>query len=128
MEVCKSFRDKIAFRFIRFGFRIALKDRFKYGYLKYLFKGDTYTFESKKHRDIMSLLKTDDERLKSPSEMQIEVSEKIEKTIKAEAVKEFAELLKEHIRDYHPYYYVIDEEVVDNLVEEMVGETNAPCN
>lgn len=49
-------------------------------------------------------------------------------TIKAEAVKEFAELLKEHIRDYHPYYYVIDEEVVDNLVEEMVGENNAPCN
>ena len=45
---------------------------------------------------------------------------------RAEAVKEFAELLKEHIRDYHPYYYVIDEEVVDNLVEEMAGENKCP--
>ena len=124
MTVCKSTRDKIAFRFIRFGFRIALKDRFKYGYLKYLFKGDTYTFESKEHRDIMSLLKTDDERSKSPSEIQIEVSEKIEKTIKAEAVKEFAERLKEKqqafIGDEYAYKFIYLIEI-DNLVKEMVG-------
>jgi tryptophan 2,3-dioxygenase len=124
MTVCKSIRDKIAFRFIRFGFRIALKNRFKYGYLKYLFKGDTYTFESKEQRDIMSLLKTDDERLKSPSEMQIEVSEKIEKSIKAEAVKEFAERLKSHYDQYDDYddiyaHHIRDD--IDFLVEEMVG-------
>ena len=70
--------------------------------------------------DLINRQKAEIERLERHTEMYHEV--------RAEAVKEFAELLKEHIRDYHPYYYVIDEEVVDNLVEEMVGENNVPCN
>lgn len=125
MTACKSIRDRIAFRFIRFGFRIALKNKIKDGYLKYLFRGDTYTFESKTHRDIMSLLKTDEERLKSPSEMQIEVSKKLENTIKAEAVKE---LLDKLIKEYG--HHTLNEEIsidaifcsIKHIVKEMVGE------
>ena len=74
--------------------------------------------------DLINRQKSEIERLNSPYEMQVEASKKLENSIKTEAVKEFAELLKEHVRDCYPYYYVIDEEVVDNLVEEMVGETN----
>lgn len=121
MIVCKSIRDKIAFRFIRLGFRIALKNKTEYAYLKYLFKGDTYTFESKEHRDLKSLLKTDEERLKSPCEMQIEVSKKLETTIKAEAVKEFAEVIKKnHGALFNTIYSKRFGEIIDNLAKEMV--------
>jgi 50S ribosomal subunit-associated GTPase HflX len=47
--------------------------------------------------------------------------EKIE-TIKAEAVKEFAERLKEKERPAFPLAMVIDVYEIDNLVKEMVGE------
>ena len=81
--------------------------------------------------DLINRQKAEIERLEDLNKCYYTSCQQIAKSnheIKAEAVKEFAELLKEHIRDYHPYYYVIDEEVVDNLVEEMVGENNAPCN
>jgi L-lactate utilization protein LutB len=52
---------------------------------------------------------------------------------KSEAVKEFAERLKEskyQSSDWshgeHPY--VVEVSDIDNLVEEMVGEQNVPCN
>ena len=48
---------------------------------------------------------------------------------KAEAVKEFAERLKDFDVDTHYSYasivYELSEEDIDNLVKEMVGETNA---
>ena len=47
MVVCKSLRDKIAFKLIRFGFRIALKHRTENKYLKYRFGNDEYSFVSK---------------------------------------------------------------------------------
>lgn len=65
------------------------------------------------------------------SSQQIEVSENIEKQIKAEAYKEFAERLKDEIRlnddcDYNcrECYYECKDYVipVDNLLKEMVGE------
>ena len=50
--------------------------------------------------------------------------------IKAEAIKEFAERLKEKIRDVakmefqNDYYYLIGEPFIDNIVEEMEGDKN----
>lgn len=67
--------------------------------------------------------KAEIERLKSPCEMQIEVSEKIENSIKVGAVKEFAERLKE--KAWHGIWETInhvDVDEIDNLVKEMVGE------
>ncbi|MBQ1994896.1 MAG: hypothetical protein II237_01740 [Clostridia bacterium] len=78
--------------------------------------------------DLINRQQAEIERLKRVVSHLEDYANGVADQVKAEAVKEFAELLKEHIRDYHPYYYVIDEEVVDNLVEEMVGENNAPCN
>lgn len=42
------------------------------------------------------------------------------KTAKSEAIKEFAEELKIHL--YYPYEESIDEEIINSLVKEMVGE------
>ncbi len=82
-------------------------------------------------RDIFDLAarqKAEIERLKSPSEMQIEVSEKLENTIKAEAIKEFAERLKDgetyEITYCGSVYNVVDIDTIDNLVKEMVGDEN----
>ena len=62
-----------------------------------------------------------------PYAMQMEVSNKLETIIRAEAVKEFAERLKEMkyesiewAHGEHPY--VVEESDIDNLVEEMVGD------
>lgn len=62
-----------------------------------------------------------------PYAMQIEVSNDLERIIRAEAVKEFAERLKEMkyesiewAHGEHPY--VVEESDIDNLVAEMVGE------
>ena len=77
--------------------------------------------------DLINRQKSEIERLeqeKGQFEADVEMFTDIGKMyseLKAEAVKEFAELLKEHVRDCYPYYYVIDEEVVDNLVKETVG-------
>lgn len=61
------------------------------------------------------------ERLKNrPYTLQIEVSKKIESQIKSEAVKEFAEKLKEKV---YSVYSIRDLHItIDNLVKEMVGE------
>lgn len=70
-------------------------------------------------------LEKDSKRLKKV-QMQLDDAMKMYSTIKAEAVKEFAERLKE--RKYqssdwshgeHPF--VVEESDIDNLVEEMVG-------
>lgn len=57
---------------------------------------------------------------------QIEISAKIEKQIKAEAYKEFAEKLKEKsfktIRNYGLTKDVVEVCDIDNLLKEMVGE------
>ena len=85
---------------------------------------------------------TEIERLKN-RDMQVEVSDKLEREIKAEAVKEFAERLKEqdgydnHVFDdcasiLVPKEYLKgrDEKIkevwttIDNLVKEMVGKNN----
>ena len=59
--------------------------------------------------------------------VQMEVSNNLETKIRAEAVKEFAERLKEMkyesiewAHDEHPY--VVEESDIDNLVEEMAGD------
>ena len=70
--------------------------------------------------------KAEIERLNSPYEMQVEASKKLENSIKAEAVKEFAERLKKKavmVRGYFIVRFLIDTYSIDNLVKEMVGES-----
>ena len=57
-----------------------------------------------------------------------DLPEKTAEAIKAEAIKEFAERLKEQLDDF---YYSTDEDAlldaddaIDNLVKEMVGEAD----
>lgn len=69
---------------------------------------------------------TEIERLKGyPYAIQVEVSKKLESQIKSEAVKEFAERLKEKsfktIRNYGLTKDVVEVCDIDNLVKEMVG-------
>jgi hypothetical protein len=77
--------------------------------------------------DLINRQKAEIERLNSPYEMQVEASKKLENSIKAEAVKEFAERLKENaVFGTSPIlripYYHISVDGIDNLVKEMVGE------
>ena len=96
-------------------------------------------------KDVLSLInrqKEEIERLKN-HDLQVEVSEKLEREIKAEAVKEFADRLKEqdgynnHVFDdcasiLVPKEYLKgrDEKIkevwttIDNLVKEMVDKNN----
>ena len=96
-------------------------------------------------KDALSLInrqKEEIERLKN-RDLQVEVSERLEREIKAESVKEFAERLKEqdgydnHVFDdcasiLVPKEYLKgrDEKIkevwttIDNLVKEMVGKNN----
>lgn len=63
--------------------------------------------------------------------IQVEVSNKLEAQIKSEAIKEFADRLKENITDCHTvsdgeyvgYDWTDITPCIDNLVKEMVGET-----
>lgn len=66
--------------------------------------------------------KAEIERLNSPYEMQVEASKKLENSIKAEAVKEFAERLKEKEFASGVFGSSYCREKIDNLVKEMVGE------
>ena len=63
-----------------------------------------------------------------PYATQVEVSNKLESQIKSEAVKEFAERLKEKsfktIRNYGLTKDVVEVCDIDNLVKEMIGEEN----
>lgn len=90
--------------------------------------------------DLINRQKTEIERLKCemgkllPKDcsyaMQMEVSNKLESQIKSEAIKEFAEKLKEKISDCHIVsdgeYCGFDcgdvHECIDNILKEMVGE------
>ena len=62
-----------------------------------------------------------------PYAVQMEVSNNFEKRIKAEAIKEFVERLKEMkyesiewAHGKHPY--VVEESDIDNIAEEMTGD------
>ena len=60
-----------------------------------------------------------------PYATQVEVSNKLEAQIKSEAVKEFAERLKEIVKFTDDTYECWEiEGYIDNLVKEMVGEYN----
>lgn len=74
---------------------------------------------------VINNLKAENERLKDPSEIQVEVSKKLENAIKAEAVKEFAEKVK---------YFCADSVVFDDwdeecrlieFIDDLVKETEA---
>jgi hypothetical protein len=68
-------------------------------------------------------LQKDSERLKKV-QMQLDDAMKMYSTIKTEAIKQFAERLKEYTYDGGPHPTVWDEfaYAVDNLVAEMVGD------
>lgn len=53
--------------------------------------------------------------------VQMEVSDKLETQIRAEAVREFAERLKEKKRELDRF--ILYDEDIDNLVKEMAGDT-----
>lgn len=72
--------------------------------------------------DLINCQKTTIKNLRNViSNQQIEVSAKIEKQIKAEAYKEFADKLKDKIIDT-PFGINCTIDMVDNLLKEMVGE------
>lgn len=79
--------------------------------------------------DLINHQKEEIERLKN-RDMQVEVSDKLEREIKAEAVKEFAEKLEEKLGCCHIIsdgeYCGFDcgdtHECIDNLLKEMVDE------
>lgn len=81
--------------------------------------------------DLINHQKEEIERLKN-RDMQVEVSDKLEREIKAEAVKEFAEKLEEKLCDCRTVsdgeYCGFDcgdtHECIDDLLKEMVGEEN----
>ena len=70
--------------------------------------------------------KAEIESLKSPSAMQIEVSKKLEATIKAEAVKEYAKRLKEKAYEFEEcgdnVLEIIDVDDIDDTLKEMERE------
>lgn len=74
--------------------------------------------------DLINRQKAEIERLERHTEMYHEV--------RAEAVKEFADRLtdKADLKVINAFEssWVISQELIDNLVKEMVGENNAPCN
>ena len=79
-------------------------------------------------KDALALIarqKEEIERLKN-RDLQVEVSEKLEREIKAEAVKEFADRLKERAsRGFWETDAYIGVEQIEELVKEMVGKNNA---
>lgn len=79
-------------------------------------------------KDVLSLInrqKEEIERLKN-HDLQVEVSEKLEREIKAEAVKEFTDRLKERAsKGFWETDAYIGVEQIEELVKEMVGKNNA---
>lgn len=72
----------------------------------------------------------DEETMRSIINEKVQEFELDIKSIKAEAIKEFAERLKDNINDIPrmeygsgDLYYLIGKDFVDNLVKEMVGDT-----
>ena len=93
--------------------------------LKHLKYSECYELVIRSTLNLINRQKAEIERLKSPCEMQIEVSKKLEATIRAEAVKEFAEKVNEHmcaydIDNYH-WFRAIERDAFNDLVKEMVG-------
>ena len=84
--------------------------------------------------DLINRQKAEIERLKTEnlilSQKRINFFERIEIITAAEvrAVKEFAERLKDKITMSPHSFISIDKWYIDNLVKEMVGENNVPCN
>ena len=82
--------------------------------------------------DLINRQKAEIERLTVPKELidddfcgvVCEFAEELIKKAKAEAIKEFAERLKEKERPTFPLAMVIDVCEIDNLVKEMVGEAS----
>ena len=74
-------------------------------------------------KDEILLLQHQVERL-MPFGCQVEVSKKIEKEIKSEARKEFAEILKHKIfaKDYLSCEPCDMADIIDNILKEMEGE------
>ena len=73
-------------------------------------------------RKLINRQKAEIERL-MPFGCQVEVSKKIEKEIKSEAIKEFAERLKNEATVDDDSIWWIAGVDIDNLVKEMVGDT-----
>lgn len=74
---------------------------------------------------LISRQKEEIERLKN-RDLQVEVSEKLEREIKAEAVKEFTDRLKERAsKGFWETDAYIGVEQIEELVKEMVGKNNA---
>lgn len=73
--------------------------------------------------DLINRQQAEIERLKS-RDMQVEVSDMLEKEIKAEAIKEFAERLKGKFNNDADVLYEqpLVHYQIDNLVKEMVGD------
>ena len=72
-------------------------------------------------KDALSLITRQKEGIEwlKNRDLQAEVSEKLEREIKAEAVKEFAERLKENYCFTDRWGKIIPKSTVDNLVKEM---------
>lgn len=60
----------------------------------------------------------------SPCSMQVEVSDRLEREIKHEAIKEFAERLKEKAMTKWDYADAVDVDDIDNLVKVMTEVEN----
>jgi signal transduction protein with GAF and PtsI domain len=83
---------------------------------------DKEVAENKKLNAEIERLQEDSKRLKKV-QMQLDDAMKMYSTIKAEAIKEFAERLKEHLKGNGGLYCVTTMNAqIDNLVKEMVGE------
>lgn len=84
--------------------------------------------------DLINRQQAEIERLKSPCEIQIKVSENRERAIKAEAVEEFAEELKTKMSDLMRVemgghiYYLIGLPFIDKFVKEFAKDINVSTN
>lgn len=94
----------------------------------YFHKEECTNFLTKDALNLINRQKAEIERLENLERNVYETVDELRNKIKAEAVKEFAERLKEKERPAFPLAMVIDVYEIDNLVKEMVGENNAPCN
>jgi hypothetical protein len=71
--------------------------------------------------DLINSQKAEIERLKAEAQMADGYADALEERAKSEAIKEFAERLKDYLKE-HAWIWCSE---VDNLVKEMVGEDNA---
>lgn len=79
-------------------------------------------------QDVLSLINRQKEEIEGLKnrDLQVEVSEKLEREIKAEAVKEFTDRLKERAsKGFWETDAYIGVEQIEELVKEMVGKNNA---